>query len=236
MTQTLKTITLLGVFVVASFAQQNALTSTTLSAAITATQQSFSVASATNISVSPATAIYVDKELMYVLSVSGTRITVARGQNGTAAVAHTSGSYVLAGRPDMFVTVAPTGACTTASTYVAPVVNVLTGYQYLCSTVTLAWVPGFNNPEPAQATATVASAAGAITPSGPLFTVSGTAAVTGFTFPVGFTGKGSFTVIPTGAFTWTTAGNIAVAGTAVVGRALTFTWNASTSKWVASYL
>ena len=236
MTQTLKTITLLAVFVVASFAQRNTLGSTTLSAAIAANQQTFSVASATNISVSPATAIYVDQELMYVLSVSGTRITVARGQNGTAAVAHPSGAYVLSGRPDMFVTVAPKGACTTASTYVTPVVNVITGYQYLCSTVTLTWVPGFNNPEPAEATATVASAAGAITPSGPLFTVSGTAAVTGFTFPVGFTGKGSFTVIPTGAFTWTTAGNIAVAGTAVVNRALTFTWNAATSKWQPSYI
>lgn len=218
------------------FGQQNTLTSTTISSAITATQQVITVASATNITVTPATAIYIDKELMYVLSVSSTRITVARGQNGTAAVGHASGSYVLAGRPDMFATSNPTGACTTASVYVTPVVNVLTGHQFLCSSVTLSWVPGFNNPEPAQATATVASAAGAITPSGPLFSVSGALAVTGFTFPVGFTGKGGFCVVPTGAFTWTTAGNINTAGTAVVGRTLCFTWSATASKWIASYL
>ena len=98
------------------------------------------------------------------------------------------------------------------------------------------WVAGFNNPEPNKGpTAAVASAAGAILPSGPLFHVTGALAVTGFTIPVGFAG-GSFVVIPDGAFTWTTAGNIAVAGTAVVNRALTFTWDSSVSKFNPSYV
>jgi hypothetical protein len=42
--------------------------------------------------------------------------------------------------------------------------------------------------------------------------------------------------IPTGAFTWTTAGNIAVAGTAVVNRLVIFTYSATTAKWYPSYV
>jgi hypothetical protein len=49
-------------------------------------------------------------------------------------------------------------------------------------------------------------------------------------------GGGSITLIPTGAFTWTTAGNIAVAGTAVVNRALTMVYDSGTAKWYPSYV
>jgi hypothetical protein len=49
-------------------------------------------------------------------------------------------------------------------------------------------------------------------------------------------GTCSFTIIPDGAFTWTTAGNIALAGTAVVNKALTFLWDAKNSKWVPNYI
>jgi hypothetical protein len=80
----------------------------------------------------------------------------------------------------------------------------------------------------------VASAAGLVTPSGPLFHITGTAAITGFNIPVGFTG-GSFTVIPDGAFTTTTANNIAIASTAVVSKPLTFTFDAGTAKFYPSY-
>jgi hypothetical protein len=124
-----------------------------------------------------------------------------------------------------------------------PLLNVLTGEQFLCSTITNTWVPGFSNawlPVAGGPTTAVASAAGAILPSGPLFHVTGTAAVTGFTIPVGCAatavGTCSFTIIPDGAFTWTTAGNIALAGTAVVNKALTFLWDAKNSKWVPNYI
>ena len=50
-----------------------------------------------------------------------------------------------------------------------------------------------------------------------------------------FTG-GTITLIPTGAFTWTTAGNIAVAGTAVVSKALIMTYDYGTGKWYPSYV
>jgi hypothetical protein len=43
-------------------------------------------------------------------------------------------------------------------------------------------------------------------------------------------------LIPTGAFTWTTAGNIAVAGTAVVNRMITMAYDSGTSKWYPSYV
>jgi hypothetical protein len=87
----------------------------------------------------------------------------------------------------------------------------------------------------AQVTAKVASAAAAILPSGPLFHVDGTLAVTGFTVPVGGVGA-SFSIIPDAVFTWTTAGNIALAGSAVVNKLLTFTWDATNSKYIPSYI
>jgi hypothetical protein len=218
-------------------AQVYTLTQTSLSSAVASgSVQSLIVASATNITVTPATYLYVDQEAMLVLGVSGTSITVSRGQNTTKAVGHASGAMVLAGSPDWFSDQDPQGSCVTASTKTAPHLNVISGKQWLCSTVTLTWVPGFGNGSPQQGrvTAAVASAAGAILPSGPLFHVTGTAAVTGFTIPVGFA-YGSFCVIPDGAFTTTTAGNIAIASTAVVNQLDCWTWDDKNSKFVPTY-
>jgi len=48
---------------------------------------------------------------------------------------------------------------------------------------------------------------------------------------------GSITLIPTAAFTWDATGNIAIAGTAVVGRALTMTYDAfAPAKFYPSYV
>ena len=83
---------------------------------------------------------------------------------------------------------------------------------------------------------TIASAA-TIAPTAPITFISGTAAVVTITAPAPIsTGGGTITVIPTGAFTWTAAGNIAILGTAVVSRALTFTYDATTTKWYPSYV
>jgi hypothetical protein len=83
---------------------------------------------------------------------------------------------------------------------------------------------------------TIASAA-TIAPTTPILFVSGTAAVVTITAPTPISiGGGSIMTIPTGAFTWTTAGNIAVAGTAVVSRTLTFTFDVTTTKWYPSYV
>ena len=86
------------------------------------------------------------------------------------------------------------------------------------------------------AAATIASAA-TIAPTKSITFISGTAAVVTITAIAPFTtGGGTITLIPTGVFTWTTAGNIALAGTAVVSRALTMTYDSTTTKWYPSYV
>jgi hypothetical protein len=177
----------------------------------------------------------IDREAMLVLALNGTFVTVARGQNATAALPHVSGAVVFAGSPDWFYSGSPSGSCTTASTLVTPYVNILTGQQWLCSTLSLGWAPGWQNTSfPPNVTAAVASAAGVVVPSGPLFHITGALAITGFTLPLGFS-SGSFTVIPDGAFTTTTATNVAIASTAVVGKALVFTYDQVAGKFYPSY-
>lgn len=72
----------------------------------------------------------------------------------------------------------------------------------------------------------------------PVTFVSGTAAVVTITVPkrIKKAGGGRLTVVPTGLFTWTAADNIAVAGSAVVGKALDFVYDKTTAKWYPSYL
>ena len=67
--------------------------------------------------------------------------------------------------------------------------------------------------------------------------ISGTTAIVTITPPSPISlGGGTITLIPTGAFTWTAAGNIAVLGTAVVNRALTLVYDVTTTKWYPSYV
>jgi hypothetical protein len=80
-----------------------AITSTTLSGAITASQTSFAVASATGITApnfqtgAGITLIQIDQEQMLVTAINGTFVSVVRGYNGTAGAAHVSGALVQAG-------------------------------------------------------------------------------------------------------------------------------------------
>lgn len=259
MNKSLKLILVLMALVVASFGQ-TAMTQTTLSAAVNGNGlfSGASVSLDTAITVASTTGfvaanngavasyVQIDREVMAVIGVNTTTkvVTVLRGHLGSFAAGHVNATMVLVGAPGYFLAGDPQGACTTASTALTPYINSLTGSQWLCSTVTTTWVPGFGNPgssqQPAAVTAAVASAAGAILPSGPLFHVTGTSAVTGFTIPVGFNataaGGGCFIIIPDGVFTWTTAGNIALAGTAVVNKQLQFCWDATNSKWIPSYI
>lgn len=252
---------------------QTALTQTTLSAAVSGpalysgTSQNISasvtLAACTGIAApllpgTPSSILYVDREAMGVFTVNGCTLGVIRGYLGTQASPHVSGAMVLFG-PNYAVTVAlggnpvPNGlfsqdppyggTCTAANTPTTPWVNVLTGAQWLCSSVTGTWVPGWQNPWAATSTwgqtATVASAASAITPSGPYFNISGTAAITGFNIPIGFNTAlgGCFTANPTGIWTWTAAGNIATAGTTTAASTpVTFCWNVVSQKWIPSRL
>ena len=114
----------------------------------------------------------------------------------------------------------------TTPTLVTPVIGAATGTSLSLS--------GFN--AVSAAAPTIASAT-TIAPTTPIVFISGTAAVVNITAaaPIS-TGGGTITLIPTGAFTWTAAGNIAVLGTAVVNRALTMTYDVTTTKWYPSYV
>ncbi len=261
MKKTLSILSCILALGVASFGQATAsnllLTATSLSAAITKTSAtSLRVASATGITATN-TVLYIDDgtggngEAVFVNSVSGTTIGVTRGYNGTQASLHLSGSVVLAGAPPAFVSVDPSGACTASSAY-TPTVNILGGgangrkggNQWICSSVTNSWVPGyFNTQRPAGVTTLVASVAGATNPSGPLFHVNGTNAITawGSSTSAGLgAGGGSatqpygapFCTIPDAAWTWTATNNIAVAGTAVANLMICFTFDGTNKKYV----
>lgn len=98
----------------------------------------------------------------------------------------------------------------------------------------LAWLniapySGTGLPAPTIASATT------IAPLTPIVFISGTTAIATITPPPSLVGGGQLTLIPTGIFTTTTAGNIALASTAVVSRALIMTYDATTNKWYPSY-
>jgi len=87
-----------------------------------------------------------------------------------------------------------------------------------------------------QVAPTIASAT-TITPTKTITFISGTTAIATITAPslIATTG-GQITLIPTGIFTTTTVGgNIALASTAVVSKALIMTYDAGTAKWYPSY-
>ena len=114
----------------------------------------------------------------------------------------------------------------TTPTLVTPVIGAATGTSLVLSS--------FN--AVSAAAPTVASAT-TIAPTTPIAFVSGTTAVVTITAPSPISaGGGSIILIPTGVFTWTTAGNIALAGTAVVSKALTMTYDVTTTKWYPSYI
>ncbi len=86
---------------------------TTLSAAVAAADTKIGVVAATGITAPVSstgaglTLLYVGSELMAVVGVAGTQISVLRGQGGTQAVAHALGTPVLAGTPAEFSGFAP---------------------------------------------------------------------------------------------------------------------------------
>ena len=86
-------------------------------------------------------------------------------------------------------------------------------------------------------TAPTIASAGTIAPTVGITFISGTAAIGTITVPLPISGTvGTITLIPTGLFTWTAAGNIAIAGSAVVSKALTMTWDNTSAKWYPSYI
>ncbi len=251
----LSRITILGLLcALLAFSQANTLVQTSLTAAMTSTQTLISVASATGINAPSfssglaGSALYVvdigqtKGDWYSVVAITGTATTV-RKLSGSHA--HASGAMVLvATNANWFVSSDPVGSCTAASTYVTPVLNINTGLQWICSTITLTWVPGWGNySAPAQDTLLVASVGGTTAVSGPKLHINGTNAVTAFLPTIGWNGQ-SFTVIPDAGFTTTTGGTtvattrviaIAKASTAVAAKTLTFTYDATNALFVPVY-
>ena len=230
-----------------------ALTQTTLAAAVDDVSTTIRLASCTNVP-NPGgggdnqTLIMINNEAMTVTKVSldvpntpsgAGQVSVVRGTNGTKARAHVSGAQVMLGRPNQFYVSDPSGAVDPTTVPVTPFVNVPTSDQWLPDTDR--WIPGFGNPgnsgspAPSAVMPVVASPNDLLLPPGPFFHVSGNNAITGFTIPDGYNG-GPITIIPDGAFTWTNATNIAIAGTAVVGKALTFVYDPAAGKFYPSYI
>lgn len=218
-----------------------ALTSTTITNAITVNQQTFAVASTSGITVGTTRLYIMDKggqgrgELTGLVSAipTSTSVTVSRGSQFRAPHVALSVAVII-NSAQAIQNYDPVGSCVAANTLYTPWINQNNGYQWYCSTKTLAWVPGFNNPLPKMPTADVASAAGLVVVASPLFHVTGTAAITGFTLPATFVG-GEFCTIPDGAYTTTNATNIAIASTATAGRLLCFQWSSADTKWYPTY-
>lgn len=244
---------------------QTALVQTTLSAAVqSSSTTTIAVTSATGITAG-SSILYIEDgtayngEAMFVNSVSGTTLGVTRGYSSTAANPHISGALVFVspaastGLPAFYMTdpagAAPfvNGTSSCANTAETPWINIRTGNQWICSTVSLSWVPGFFNFEaPPGVTTAVASVAGVTAVSGPLFHVTGTNAITawGASTTRGSLGQGggtsdtvgsAFCVIPDAIFTTTATNNIALATTAVVNKTLCFTYDQTNKKYTPTY-
>lgn len=230
-------------FVTAFCFGQTLLTTTTISAAVTQTQNTVTLASGTGVTIPGAanqinTVLYIDRELMRVTGlVSGTTYNVQRGIT-TRQHAHLSGATVWIGSPtgnflstEYFAEAA--GTCVAVSESL-PRIYLRSGHKYDCMGVagTQQWVLT-SSPDLPILGSTVASAAGVITGTGTIFLVSGTAAITGLTVPNGMAPGMCLTLIPTGAWTLTTATNIRTAATAVSGKAMLMCWDGS--KFDSSY-
>lgn len=87
---------------------------------------------------------------------------------------------------------------------------------------------------PSMTVGAVLVSATTVAPSASIQHVSGTAAIVTITVPTFVTIGTRITLIPDAIFTWTAAGNISLAGTAVVNKALDMTWDGL--KWNPSYI
>lgn len=254
---------------VASAQTGTALTSTTLVSNLGASATSFALSSVSGITATGAginnpnggtsqgigniTSLYIDRELMQVVGVNSTAktVTVLRGVGGTQSAQHSATySIVIIVPASQIFDYDPSGYCATITGQQAPFntppqyspwINQRTGQQFICSTVTSTWVPGFGNPgNLVPLGLTTATTGATITPTGPYFQQSGTTALVTINLPAMAQNGTQITIEFTGSasgLTWTAAGNISAAGTATTTLSnVVFTYNAATSKWIPSRL
>lgn len=153
MKRILLTLALVLTLAAPSLAQTYLTTTTLSSAVVSTTADTVVLASATNVAVGGV--LYVDRELMQVIAVSGTTIRVTRGQQGTKAAPHGASSTVIVGPVASLQASGPyglasfgqadppMGSCTTSAYRYLPIVNVVTGDVWSCrwvgSSTTKVW-------------------------------------------------------------------------------------------------
>ncbi len=106
------------------------LRTTTLGAAVTTTDgKVFQFASVTGVTadtIKDGLACFVDQEYCPIVSVSGLKVTVDRGQGGSAGATHASGATVYIGQPDQFYAYDPVGV-PPSPPLVTPWINTVNG-------------------------------------------------------------------------------------------------------------
>lgn len=127
---------------------QTILTRTTLAAAVTTTSTTFvRVSSATGITANT-TVLFVDGEAMTVNAVSGTTISVTRGEPSSRAATHPNGAVVWIGPPNAFYFQNPfgypSGSCTRSLQLFLPYIDVNNAIISDC--IGGVWVNGDNWP------------------------------------------------------------------------------------------
>lgn len=131
-------LALVGVlFLPVSVSAQTALNETTLSSAVTSSQQTIQIASATGIA--DGYGIYIDREYMTVAAswTSGTTIPVIRRAGATS---HAASTPVFIGPPSAFITADRSGSCVAANESYLPQINVSNGNIWDCSSTVEKWV------------------------------------------------------------------------------------------------
>ena len=111
-------------------AASTALTETTLSVAVTLSANQIQVASATSFAVGKY--VWINSEAMKILSVDGTVIGVARGQEATKSAGHVSGNSVLLVPEGAFFQNDISGSCTGNEDTYTPHINVRNGNIFQC--------------------------------------------------------------------------------------------------------
>lgn len=96
------------------------------------------------------------------------------------------------------------------------------------------WVAGGGSPVAGGRIGAAIASAATVAPLQPITHITGAVAIVNIT-PPDPTFSGLIVLIADGIFTWTAAGNIAIAGTSTaVGRAILFFYDPATAKWYPS--
>lgn len=109
-----------------------ALSTTTLSAAITSTSVDTIALTSTTGMTAGQTALFVDREYMPVIKVSTGLVKVMRGAGGTRSGTHANGATVWFGNRNLFGTFPQAGTGTLANNATDPLIDLSTGIRYFC--------------------------------------------------------------------------------------------------------